>query len=190
MTRSSIISSSLITVNQRFECSQNTAMWKCGEPQNKCFGDGGCLSCSDKRRCQREEQREELLVLHSFFTLFLLPSISSHHAVLCPGSWWFSADMGRTKCDFALLQGRSSAGAGPGKQWPYRVCPLGFANLGPHLLFCVTHLLDGNQRLQLFLWSTGYTSCAMDAAVPSLCVSAAARHFVQLCRFQAAFRNL
>lgn len=69
MTRSSIISSSLITVNQRFECSQNTAMWKCGEPQNKCFGDGGCLSCSGKRRCQREEQREELLVLHSVFFL-------------------------------------------------------------------------------------------------------------------------
>lgn len=33
--------------------------------------------------------------------------------------------MGRTKCDFALLQGRGSAGAGPGKQRPYRVCPLG-----------------------------------------------------------------
>lgn len=128
-----------------------------------------------------------------YCTLFFLPllhSASSHHAVLCSSCWCFSADMGRTKCDFALLQGRGSAGAGAGKQWPYRVCPLGFADSGPHLLFRVTHLLDGNQWLQLFLWSTGYTSCAMDAAVPNLCVSAAARDFLQLCRFQTAFRNL
>lgn len=33
MTRSFIISSSLITVNQWFEHSQNTAVWECGESQ-------------------------------------------------------------------------------------------------------------------------------------------------------------
>lgn len=84
MTRSSIISSSLITVNQRLECSQNTAMWKCGEPQNKCFGDRGCLSCSDKRRCQREE----ILVLHSLFLPFsycTLPLLTMQCCALAAG---------------------------------------------------------------------------------------------------------
>lgn len=60
MTRSFIISSSLITVNQWFEHRQNTAMWQCGESQDECFGGRGWLfSWSGRERGWQGEERSK-----------------------------------------------------------------------------------------------------------------------------------